>query len=69
VVVHCTGSTYRKAGALALVEADGSRLGVISGGCLESDLAQLTVVKNSVASLNAQINNIISALRTAHLMA
>jgi xanthine dehydrogenase accessory factor len=38
VVVHCTGSTYRKAGALALVEADGSRLGVISGGCLESDL-------------------------------
>jgi xanthine dehydrogenase accessory factor len=38
VVVHCSGSTYRKAGALALVEADGSRLGVISGGCLESDL-------------------------------
>ena len=38
VVVHCTGSTYRKAGALALVEADGRRLGVISGGCLESDL-------------------------------
>jgi xanthine dehydrogenase accessory factor len=38
VVVRCSGSTYRKAGALALVEADGSRLGVISGGCLESDL-------------------------------
>jgi xanthine dehydrogenase accessory factor len=38
VVVHSAGSTYRKAGALALVEADGSRLGVISGGCLESDL-------------------------------
>jgi xanthine dehydrogenase accessory factor len=38
VVVHCTGSTYRKAGALALVEPDGSRLGVISGGCLESNL-------------------------------
>lgn len=38
VVVHCSGSTYRKAGALALVRADGSRLGVISGGCLESDL-------------------------------
>jgi len=37
-VVHCTGSTYRKPGALALVGADGSRLGVISGGCLESDL-------------------------------
>lgn len=38
VVVHCSGSTYRKPGALALVRADGSRLGVISGGCLESDL-------------------------------
>ncbi len=38
VVVHTSGSTYRKPGALALVAADGSRLGVISGGCLESDL-------------------------------
>ena len=38
VVVHCTGSTYRKPGALALVRADGERRGVISGGCLESDL-------------------------------
>jgi xanthine dehydrogenase accessory factor len=38
VVVHCVGSTYRKPGALAVVGADGSRLGVISGGCLEADL-------------------------------
>ena len=38
VVVHCSGSTYRKPGALALVAADGERLGVISGGCLEADL-------------------------------
>jgi xanthine/CO dehydrogenase XdhC/CoxF family maturation factor len=38
VVVHSAGSTYRKPGALALVGADGPRLGVISGGCLESDL-------------------------------
>jgi len=38
VVVHCSGSTYRKPGALALIDADGARLGVISGGCLESDL-------------------------------
>jgi len=37
VVVHCTGSTYRKPGALSLVSAS-SRVGVISGGCLESDL-------------------------------
>src|SRR5579864_1350298 len=41
VVVHCSGSTYRKPGALALVRADGSRLGVISGGCLESELESL----------------------------
>jgi xanthine/CO dehydrogenase XdhC/CoxF family maturation factor len=38
VVVHSSGSTYRKAGALALVGADGARRGVISGGCLESGL-------------------------------
>jgi xanthine dehydrogenase accessory factor len=38
VVVHCTGSTYRKAGALAIVPLDGERHGVISGGCLEADL-------------------------------
>lgn len=38
VVVHSSGSTYRKAGALALVSAECARLGVISGGCLESDL-------------------------------
>jgi xanthine dehydrogenase accessory factor len=38
LVVHCSGSTYRKPGALAVVRADGTRRGVISGGCLESDL-------------------------------
>jgi len=38
LVVHCTGSTYRKPGALAVVRSDGTRLGVISGGCLEADL-------------------------------
>lgn len=38
LVVHCSGSTYRKPGALAVVRADGTRCGVISGGCLESDL-------------------------------
>jgi xanthine dehydrogenase accessory factor len=35
MVVRADGSTYRKPGALALVAADGSRVGVISGGCLE----------------------------------
>jgi xanthine dehydrogenase accessory factor len=38
LVVHTSGSTYRKAGAMAVVGSDGSRRGVISGGCLESDL-------------------------------
>lgn len=38
VVVATTGSTYRKRGALALIEADGRKTGVLSGGCLEAQL-------------------------------
>jgi xanthine dehydrogenase accessory factor len=38
-VVATTGSTYRKRGALMLLAADGSYAGLISGGCLEDDLA------------------------------
>jgi xanthine dehydrogenase accessory factor len=38
MVVHTSGSTYRKAGAMAVVADDGARHGVISGGCLESEL-------------------------------
>jgi len=39
-VVLTMGSTYRKAGALAaVVAADGTQHGVISGGCLEPELA------------------------------
>jgi xanthine dehydrogenase accessory factor len=41
LVVEAQGSTYRKPGALALVSASGPRLGVISGGCLESALDEL----------------------------
>jgi xanthine dehydrogenase accessory factor len=37
-VVATTGSTYRKPGARMLLMADGSYLGLLSGGCLESDL-------------------------------
>ena len=37
-VVATAGSTYRKAGARMLIMADGSHLGLLSGGCLESDL-------------------------------
>jgi xanthine dehydrogenase accessory factor len=35
LVVRTEGSTYRKAGALALVDDAGTHVGVISGGCLE----------------------------------
>jgi xanthine dehydrogenase accessory factor len=38
-VVSTVGSTYRKAGARMLVMADGRRVGLLTGGCLEADLA------------------------------
>src|SRR5450755_2893605 len=37
-VVATAGSTYRKPGARMLILDDGSYLGLLSGGCLESDL-------------------------------
>src|SRR5450755_3184631 len=37
-VVATVGSTYRKPGARMLIMADGSYLGLLSGGCLEADL-------------------------------
>jgi xanthine dehydrogenase accessory factor len=39
-VVSTAGSTYRKAGARMLIMADGSYLGLLSGGCMEADLAE-----------------------------
>lgn len=41
LVTDTEGSTYRKAGALALVAADGTRTGTLSGGCLEPALEAL----------------------------
>lgn len=38
-LVRTHGSSYRRAGARALMLADGGRVGGISGGCLEQDLA------------------------------
>lgn len=38
-LVRKTGSSYRQPGARLLVLRDGSTLGTISGGCLESELA------------------------------
>ena len=37
-IVATSGSTYRKPGARMLMLADGNFLGLLSGGCLESDL-------------------------------
>jgi len=38
-VIATEGSTYRKPGAMMLIAMDSSYRGLISGGCLESDLA------------------------------
>ncbi len=38
-VVATEGSTYRKPGAMMLIATDSSYRGLISGGCLEADLA------------------------------
>ncbi len=38
LVLATQGSSYRKPGALALIDADGLAVGCISGGCLEADL-------------------------------
>jgi xanthine/CO dehydrogenase XdhC/CoxF family maturation factor len=37
-LVSTAGSTYRKPGARMMIFADGSYLGLLSGGCLEADL-------------------------------
>jgi len=39
-LVQTEGSTYRKPGARLLIEADGKTLGVLSGGCLEEEIAR-----------------------------
>ena len=40
VLLETHGSTYRKPGALILIAAGGEYAGLISGGCLEGDLAE-----------------------------
>jgi xanthine/CO dehydrogenase XdhC/CoxF family maturation factor len=39
-LIHTIGSTYRKSGAQMLLAADGSAVGLLSGGCLEADLME-----------------------------
>ena len=40
LLVETAGSTYRKPGALMLIAANGDTAGLLSGGCLEGDLAE-----------------------------
>ena len=39
-VIETAGSTYSKAGRQILLAADGRHAGLVSGGCLEGDLAE-----------------------------
>ncbi|MBA2876645.1 XdhC family protein [Thermaerobacillus caldiproteolyticus] len=38
-IIHVEGSAYRKEGACMLFQDDGTQIGLLSGGCLEEDLA------------------------------
>jgi xanthine dehydrogenase accessory factor len=40
IVIDTRGSTYRKSGALILLDATGVRAGALSGGCLEHELEE-----------------------------
>lgn len=40
-VVGVHGSAYRREGAKMLIDEDENRTGMISGGCLESDVAEV----------------------------
>jgi xanthine/CO dehydrogenase XdhC/CoxF family maturation factor len=53
VVVHTSGSTYRKPGALMAIAGDGTYAGLLSGGCLETDLGEhaLAVIETGKAHL------------------
>ncbi len=51
VVIGTVGSTYRKPGAMMVIAANGDYAGLLSGGCLESDLREhaRTVMENGQA--------------------
>ncbi|MDW0108448.1 XdhC family protein [Sporosarcina aquimarina] len=39
MIVNVEGSSYRKEGAWMLMQENGNRIGIVSGGCLENDLS------------------------------
>ena len=53
ILVRTAGSTYRKPGAMLLITSDGGYAGLISGGCLEGDLAERAraVIETGAAAL------------------
>ena len=53
LLVETAGSTYRKPGALMLIAANGDSAGLLSGGCLEGDLAEYarSVIETGTARL------------------
>ena len=54
-IVDTAGSTYRKPGARMLIAADGRIFGLLSGGCLEQDLAGYAreVLQSGTAKLSS----------------
>lgn len=60
-LVCSEGSTYRKPGARLLCDAEGRTTGVLSGGCLEEEVA--AVGQNVIASGEPQILRIDTRLR------
>ena len=54
-LVHTRGSTYRKPGARLLIDSQGGTLGVLSGGCLEEEIARhgVNVMRKGIPELVA----------------
>jgi xanthine dehydrogenase accessory factor len=52
-IVQTSGSTYRSAGAKSIILADGTILGTLSGGCIESDIFEhaKTVMSSQVPKM------------------
>ncbi|WP_338450034.1 XdhC family protein [Niallia oryzisoli] len=42
-IVNVSGSAYRREGTKMLIDEDANLTGVISGGCLESDVAEVAM--------------------------
>jgi xanthine dehydrogenase accessory factor len=52
-LVQTEGSTYRRAGARCLIDSKGATIGVLSGGCLEDEIARhgMRVIADDIPAL------------------